>query len=151
MRPLSVTGHRRFFHRHLSLGGDIVWIELNDTVWAADMPPTVKLVALCLSTYFNGPHDKAFPSETTIAKRTGLSKRTVIRNLQWLVKKEVIRVKQVQEPGARWPLNHYNFLNGLKKLVTPCHRVTPCHPSSDTTPSTGDTTPKGGDTMSPPW
>jgi len=122
-----------------------MWIALNDAVWEAKIPPTVKLVALCLATYFNNAKDTAFPSETTLARRTGLSKRTVIRNLQWLAKNQMIRVTQLVKEGGKWPVNHYVFLKGL---VTPCQLVTPCHLPSDTMPPCGDKVPSTGDTVS---
>ena len=57
--------------------------------------PLAKLVLLVINHHAHKDTNKAFPSIETIAKLTGLSRRTVIRKLDVLVsKKLLIRIRQ---------------------------------------------------------
>lgn len=112
------------------------------------MPPSVKLVALCISSYLNGPGDVAFPSEATLSHRTRLSKRTVIRSVKWLVEHKAMTVSHSFMGDSKWPVNQYKFLNSLHSLVTESHLGDRLAPTSDTVSPTSDSLSKGGDSLS---
>ena len=86
--------------------------------------PLAKLVLLVINHHAHKNTNVAFPSIETIAKLSGMSKRTVIRKLDVLVSKELLLRKR----QGRNQVNIYTV--GKCQPVTP--EVTACHVGSVT-------------------
>ena len=87
-------------------------IKVSKLVWDAELPPTLKLVSLCLADYCRDDGTQARPSQQTISDKTGLSKVTVGKALKELVSREVILVDR--PPTNRRPAV---FLMNLALLI----------------------------------
>ena len=86
--------------------------------------PIAKLVLLTINHYANQETMIAYPSISTIAKKSGLSERTVIRKLEHLVnKKFLIRKRQGK--------NQVNIYR-VRKCQPVTMEVTECHSEGDT-------------------
>lgn len=85
--------------------------------------PIAKLVLLTINHYANQDTMIAYPSISTIAKKSGLSERTVIRKLEYLVsKKFLIRKRQGK--------NQVNIYR-VRKCQPVTMEVTECHLEGD--------------------
>ena len=85
--------------------------------------PIAKLVLLTINHYANQETMIAYPSISTIAKKSGLSERTVIRKLEYLVsKKFLIRKRQGK--------NQVNIYR-VRKCQPVTVEVTACHLEGD--------------------
>jgi DNA-binding transcriptional ArsR family regulator len=71
-------------------------------ILASSLPSTARLVALVLSTHMNGAGGSCFPSLTTIARESGLSRSTVCGALAELEGGEL--VERSRRPGR---VTHY--------------------------------------------
>ena len=86
--------------------------------------PVAKLVLLTINHYANQETMIAYPSINTIANKSGLSERTVIRKLEYLVnKKFLIRKRQGK--------NQVNIYR-VRKCQPVTVEVTECHSEGDT-------------------
>ena len=86
--------------------------------------PLAKLVLLVINHHAHKDTNKAFPSIETIAKLTGLSRRTVIRKLDVLVSKKLL----IRKRQGRNQVNIYTIV----KCHTDTVEVTDSPLSSDT-------------------
>jgi hypothetical protein len=59
-------------------------------LWPIEIPPNDKYVAIALADYANDDGTNAYPSQSTLVKKTGLSIQTVRRSLHRLRKMEII-------------------------------------------------------------
>ena len=59
-------------------------------VWKRDLPPTEKFVLLAIADFSNDKKGIAWPSQTTVARRTGYSRQTVNRAINRLKEKKMI-------------------------------------------------------------
>ena len=65
------------------------WIAVRE-VWKLDLPPTEKLVLLAIADFSNDKKGIAWPSQTTIARKTGYSRQTVNRAIKRLCARGVL-------------------------------------------------------------
>jgi hypothetical protein len=65
--------------------------ERDMVIFHAALPPTAKLVALCLAHYANKRTDRAYPSVATVSKLTGYDRSTIQRQIRWLQKRRYIK------------------------------------------------------------
>ena len=125
--------------------------------WAmdVDVPPREKLMLILIASHAND-EGECFPSQTTLAYRSGLSRRTVLRSLAELEERGVITRRQRRRPdgsrssdtirlnvhGApvRPPLAAGN-LTDRARVVFP--------PQSDSVTPGGDNLSKQGDSVTP--
>jgi DNA-binding transcriptional MocR family regulator len=63
---------------------------VQNFVWSLDLPPFDKLVAIALADHARHDGTNAYPSQNTLARKTGLSIHTVRRSLTLLRASEVI-------------------------------------------------------------
>ena len=75
-------------------------VSLMSAVWKAELPPTVKSVALALADHGNDEGYRVYPSVGLIAWKTGLSTRAVQRAIAWLVASGVLEPLSGQGGGA---------------------------------------------------
>jgi hypothetical protein len=133
------------------LGDSAMWIQVNDSIWAAPMPPSVKIVALAIASHMGEEQQVAWPSEGRLATMTGLAKRSVIRSVKWLIDHECLSIQKMKQEKSIWPVNNYRFRNGLKRLSanlsSSANLSLVPKPTGDTVPESGDTVPLSGDTM----
>lgn len=79
-------------------------------VSSADISPTARTVYRALLRYANRETWSCFPSIGTIAKDTGLSKRTIIRQIAVLEKEELIlKIHRTREKNRGNTSNMYFF------------------------------------------
>lgn len=74
---------------------------------AADPTSTDRLVALVISTWMNEWGLGAFPSQETIAQKSGLTERSVREAVKRLRSMGWIRTTKERAPGQRFSLTHY--------------------------------------------
>ena len=86
-------------------------VKIQSECWKVKIPPTQKLVLICLSE-FADDSGHCFPSVDTIAKRTGLNSRSVRR-----------AVSELERLG----ILSRSFCTGKRTdyIINPCHSVTP--------------------------
>ena len=65
------------------------WIAMRE-VWKLDLPPTEKFVLLAIADFSNDKKGIAWPSQNTIARKTGYSRQTVNRAINRLREKKMI-------------------------------------------------------------
>ena len=66
-----------------------------------------RLVLFVLALHMNQEGGNAFPSQETIAKRSGLSVRSVRRHLDAAAKADWLRISQKARPGKSWFVHEY--------------------------------------------
>lgn len=125
--------------------------------WAmdVDVPPREKLLLILIASHAND-EGECFPSQTTLAYRSGLSRRTVLRSLAELEERGVITRRQRRRPdgsrssdtirlnvhGApvRPPLAGGNLTDGARVTFPP---------QGDSVSPGGDSLTRHGDSVSP--
>ena len=125
--------------------------------WAmdVDVPPREKLMLILIASHAND-EGECFPSQTTLAYRSGLSRRTVLRSLADLEERGVITRRQRRRPdgsrssdtirlnvhGApvRPPLAGGNLTDGARVTFPP---------QGDSVSPSGDNLTRHGDSVSP--
>ena len=125
--------------------------------WAmdVDVPPREKLMLILIASHAND-EGECFPSQTTLAYRSGLSRRTVLRSLAELEERGVINRRQRRRPdgsrssdtirlnvhGApvRPPLAGGNLTDGARVTFPP---------QGDSVSPSGDNLTRHGDSVSP--
>ena len=125
--------------------------------WAmdVDVPPREKLMLILIASHAND-EGECFPSQTTLAYRSGLSRRTVLRSLAELEERGVITRRQRRRPdgsrssdtirlnvhGApvRPPLAGGNLTDGARVTFPP---------QGDSVSPSGDNLTRHGDSVSP--
>ena len=125
--------------------------------WAmdVDVPPREKLMLILIASHAND-EGECFPSQTTLAYRSGLSRRTVLRSLAELEERGVINRRQRRRPdgsrssdtirlnvhGApvRPPLAGGNLTDGARVTFPP---------QGDSVSPHGDNLTRHGDSVSP--
>ena len=65
------------------------WIAVRE-VWKRDLPPTEKFVLLAIADFSNDKKGIAWPSQTTLARKTGYSRQTVNRTIKRLCARGVL-------------------------------------------------------------
>lgn len=65
------------------------WIAVRE-VWKLDLPPTEKFVLLAIADFSNDKRGLAWPSQSTIARKTGYTRQTVNRAINRLREKRMI-------------------------------------------------------------
>jgi len=84
------------------------WVQL---IKKSKLPPNAKYIGMYLSTFMNAEHNIAWPSQQRISDETGLSIRTVIRQLNyleennWIIKKK--NVHYVNTGKQKYAHNEY--------------------------------------------
>lgn len=88
--------------------------------WAfdAEVPPTTKLVLLKLADNSNDD-GYCWPSQSTIARHTGLTRETINRHIRKLRHEGLVEIRHRMEDGVSLP-NHYRL--NLGGVVTENHR-----------------------------
>jgi pyocin large subunit-like protein len=71
--------------------------------------PTQKLVLLCIVSYYNAAQRVSFPSQSTIAAETGLSRRTVIRAINDLEELGLIHKQKLKRDSGEWWRTRYRL------------------------------------------
>ncbi|WP_298169324.1 helix-turn-helix domain-containing protein [Novosphingobium sp.] len=117
---------------------------LTSIVWELDIASAQKLVLLELADRVRDDRrdDMAWPSLPTLARRTGLNRRTVIRALEALEGAGLVQINRRQGRGSRYvlrlpPDGQLDRGHGVTGHGTdPCHGVTsdgadPCHGVQD--------------------
>jgi hypothetical protein len=86
-------------------------IKIQSECWKIKLPPTQKLVLICLSE-FADDNGRCYPSVDTIAERTGLNSRSVRR-----------AISEIEKAG----ILTRSFCTGKRTdyIINPCHSVTP--------------------------
>lgn len=125
--------------------------------WAmdVDVPPREKLLLILIASHAND-EGECFPSQTTLAYRSGLSRRTVLRSLADLEERGIIARRQRRRPdgsrssdtirlnvhGApvRPPLAGGNLTDGARVTFPP---------QGDSVSPSGDNLTRHGDSVSP--
>ena len=125
--------------------------------WAmdVDVPPREKLMLILIASHAND-EGECFPSQTTLAYRSGLSRRTVLRSLADLEERGIITRRQRRRPdgsrssdtirlnvhGApvRPPLAGGNLTDGARVTFPP---------QGDSVSPSGDNLTRHGDSVSP--
>lgn len=75
------------------------WFAREELIWRAPLDGSLKLLLLCLHSYYGADSDaEAWPSQSTIAKRTGFADRSVRRCAQKLSDMGII---SMSEQGRR--------------------------------------------------
>jgi len=75
-------------------------ILLMARVWAAELEPVEKLVALCFADFAND-EGQAYPSLKTVAKKSGLSEATVRRKLRNLIDRDLLTLTPRKDKSGR--------------------------------------------------
>ena len=89
-------------------------IRIMSRLWDADLNSTEKLVALALADHADD-RGVCWPGQVGIAKKCGMSDRTVIRSIKSLENKNILKVERRIDPGTGHKLNNiYYFLPGDK-------------------------------------
>ena len=81
-------------------------VRVQTYVWQLTLSPTQKLVAIALADHCHDDGTEARPSQSLLAKKTGLSERTIRTALQELVRLDVLMVQR--KSGQHSP-NCYMF------------------------------------------
>jgi hypothetical protein len=97
-----------------------MFIDLDDNIWLAEMPASVKITALAIAKHQNDPHQAAFPSESRLAKMTGLGISSIKRSIHWLIDHKCLTVEHKLSKFSKWPVNHYRWRKGLLALNPGC-------------------------------
>jgi hypothetical protein len=105
-------------------------IRAMTIVFDSNEPPSNKLLLLALTDFGNDDGLSIYPSLNTLAKKTSLSRRHVVRIIAELEERGIVAVDRGQTKKS----NQYHVI--LKKLMGSDTMspgvVTPCHHSSDT-------------------
>ncbi len=113
--------------------------EATFWAWRQELKHTTKIVLLALADY-NSPSGECYPSSESLAKKTGLSKRQVLREIDVLIETNLMTVTKAVGRSNRY---HLNIKSGdTQSPVTDSHQ---CH--TVTTPVTDSH--QSGDTQSP--
>lgn len=93
-------------------------IKVMTKVWDMSLPPVAKLLLLKLADYGDDEGCNVFPSITTLADKTGISRRTVQRTLRVLEEQNLL---EVETPATRYAPTRYriNIWNLRGDTVTP--------------------------------
>ena len=70
---------------------------------------TQKLVLLCIVSYYNRAQRVSFPSQSTIAADTGLSRRTVLRAINDLEELGLIHKQKLKTDSGQWWRTRYRL------------------------------------------
>ena len=73
--------------------------RLMPQVWNAKLPPTEKLVLLAITDFVNDEKGYAWPSQETLATKTGLSRQTVNKVIKRLVRRNILISMRRSEKG----------------------------------------------------
>lgn len=109
-------------------------IKLMSKIWEMDMPTSEKFVFLCLSDMANDD-GVCWPSLTTVATKTNLTRRSVIRIVNKLITEGWLYKNHRNKKDGSNTSNYYTvnvdklFTSGVIKSPGV---VTQCHPPSDT-------------------
>jgi DNA-binding transcriptional ArsR family regulator len=132
-------------------------VSYHLAAWAmdVDVPPREKLMLILIASHAND-EGECFPSQTTLAYRSGLSRRTVLRSLAELEERGIITRRQRRRPdgsrssdtirlnvhGApvRPPLAGGNLTDGARVTFPP---------QGDSVSPSGDNLTRHGDSVSP--
>lgn len=85
------------------------------------LPPREKLVALALANYHNDELGKAWPSQETLCRVTGLSRSSIDRAVRDLKKRGIVRVTKERGKGARYAHNVYRFNHASSRDMDDVH------------------------------
>lgn len=101
--------------------------------WDLDMPPVEKLVLLAIADHTNDQDNTCWPSFTHLQKKTGLSRPTISRKIEWLVSKHVLAKIGQKYQATLYQLNisgkpsllvnQINWLKPEQKWLTPLTEV----------------------------
>ena len=83
------------------------WIAMRE-VWKLNLPPTEKFVLLAIADFSNDKKGIAWPSQSTIAAKTGYSRQTVNRAINRLREKRMI-VSSRQSAEGKSTSNEYRI------------------------------------------
>lgn len=94
---------------------------------------TTKLVLFALSTYMNEHGFGCYPSQDTIAEKTSLSRRAVIKHIEIAISSGYLLKEKRNIKGRKWDANEYlpSVPDQLKKPSGPSHGVNDMHPLED--------------------
>lgn len=101
--------------------------------WAKYLKPFALAVYVSLCRHAD-KEQSAFPSQDTIAKEHGISRRTVIDKLQLLQQLNIIRFEKVRSKKGKWLNNTYYLLDkSLWKnpCANPAHGLSKCKKQQD--------------------
>lgn len=128
-------------------------LHISTRIWAIPgLPPTSRLVLLCLATFGDADGTSIHPSIATISDRCGLSRRTISRELSSLEASGLIRATSHRLGGGRsvthWRIavetSHANVaLFGRAGMPNPTAR----HAKSDKEPCQGGMQPSNDQVM----
>ena len=85
------------------------------------LPPREKLVALAIANYHNDELGKAWPSQETLCRVTGLSRSSIDRAVRDLKKRGIVRVTKERGKGARYAHNVYRFNHASSRDMDDVH------------------------------
>lgn len=71
------------------------------------LKPTTKLVLFALSTYMNSHGEGCYPSQETIAEKTSLSKRAVVKHIEIAISEGFLLKGKRNLRGKKWDANEY--------------------------------------------
>ncbi len=78
--------------------------ERGRLIFGAELASREKLVLLAISDHL-GSNDSAWPSLPRLAKRCGMTRRTIIRSIEWLETHEVLIVNRVTGASNRYQID----------------------------------------------
>lgn len=87
-------------------------VKMMSIIWEMDLPPTDKLVLLAVADWARDDGSYCWPSISTIAKKSGVSERTVQRTLR--AAEQAGHLTRIEDRGK-----------GCRYLLHPRHSVTP--------------------------
>lgn len=79
----------------------------REAVYLSDLKPTTRFVLFYLSQRMDTDGRNCFPSVTTIAQHTGLSKRAIFSNVQLAIDSGFLVKRHIQKPGQKWKHSIY--------------------------------------------
>jgi DNA-binding transcriptional MocR family regulator len=99
--------------------------EFFDT-YARDLGATYASVYLCLKRHMNSVDKVAFPSESLLAEKLGLHRRTVNKAIKVLIARGFIEKRKERYKGL-WPHNVYTFPEKSNWQTTTNHVIKSAH------------------------
>ena len=95
--------------------------RLMPQVWNAKLTPTEKLVLLAITDFVNDEKGYAWPSQETLAAKTGLSRQTVNKVIKRLVRRNILISMRRSEKGKStsnlYRINHVALVDTQTKNV----------------------------------
>jgi hypothetical protein len=81
----------------------------RSAVMDSDLPSITRHILLTLSTYMNDHGDAVYPSLKTLENKTGLSRKTIIKHLNFANEKEFLVTSKKSYKGNTWKQNEYRM------------------------------------------